>query len=269
MSRAGCSIFIDGSLLYNEAKYCGLAARRGFAIAIYDPLDQLVAVASGRPPHWVQGIHGTELWGLLQSLQLGPIDFQLHTDCMAVLLGSKKGIQWANDPRRTFSRIWGLVASALEDDVQSLVWGPAHLAASQVAGRKLSNGAPMKQRHRIGNAEVDTRAKEVATAEKLPARTLKWIESTGDELTQIALWIGKCTAAANRFRDPRSEPDAKASYLRDSEGLAATRLQKYKAGRKRKMPATPSQHGDLSQCPRWQAIRRRILDRQSERLLQR
>ena len=119
----------------------------------------------------------------------------------------------------------------------------------------------MKQRHRIGNAEVDTRAKEVATTEKLPVRTLKWIETTGDELTQIAVWIGKCTAAANRFRDPRSEPDAKASYLRDSEGLAATRMQKCKAARKRKVPAIPSQPGELSQCPRWQRIRQRILDK--------
>ena len=127
----------------------------------------------------------------------------------------------------------------------------------------------MKQRHRIGNAEVDTRAKEVATTEKLPVRTSEWSESTGDELTQIAVWIGKCTAAANRFRDPRSEPDAKASYLRDSEGLAATRMQKCsKAARKRKVPAIPSQPGDLSQCPRWQALRRRVLDRQSKRLIQ-
>jgi hypothetical protein len=260
-STAGCSIYIDGSLLFNEAKYCGLAARRGWALAVYNSADELIAAANGRPPHWVQGIHGTELWGLLQSLQLGPIDCQLHTDCMAVLLGAKRGIQWANDPRRTFSRMWGPVASALEDNLDSLVWGPAHCTGSQVAGKKLSNGAPMRQRHRIGNAEVDTRAKEGASADKLPVSTLKWIEAKGDDLVAIALWIGKCTAMANRFRDPRGDPNAKATYLRDSEGLAATRLQKYKAGRKRKAPAIPIQLYDLSQCPRWQRIRQRILDR--------
>ena len=70
-------------------------------------------------------------------------------------------------------------------------------------------------------------------------------------------------AAANRFRDPRSDPDAKASYLRDSEGLAATKLRKYKAFRKRMVPAIPTRAGDLSQCPRWQAVRRRILDREA------
>ena len=97
-------------------------------------------------------------------------------------------------------------------------------------------------------------------ADKLPVSTLKWIEAQGEDLTAIALWIGKCTVMANRFRDPRSDDNAKATYLRDSEGLAATRLQKYKAARKRKVPEVP-QPGDLSHCPRWQAIRQRILGR--------
>ena len=119
----------------------------------------------------------------------------------------------------------------------------------------------MKQRHRIGNAEVDTRAKEVAMVDRLPSSTLKWIEAKSDDLMEIALWIGKCTVVANRFHDPRSDPNAKATYLRDAEGLAKTRLQKCKAGRKRKVPDFPTQPGDLSQCPRWQAIRQRILDR--------
>ena len=184
---------------------------------------------------------------------------------MAVLHGAKTGMQWANDPRRTFSRMWGPVSSALEDDPDSLVWGPAHLTGSQVAGKKLSNGAAMKQRHRIGNAEVDTRAKEAASADKVPVSTLKWIEAKGDDLVAIAMWIGRCTAMANRFRDPRGDPNARATYLRDSEGLAKTRLQKYKASRKRKVPALPTQPGDLSQCPRWQRIRQRILDKVAAR----
>ena len=156
---------------------------------------------------------------------------------------------------------------SLEDDIESLVWGPAHCTGSQVAGKKLSNGAPMKQRHRIGNDEVDTRAKEVASADRLPACTLKWIEAKSDDLVAIALWIGQCTAMANRFRDPRGDPNGNATYLRDSGGLAATRLQKYRAGRKRKAPAPPTQPGDLSRCPRWQRIRQRILDRAAQPLV--
>ena len=36
-------------------------------------------------------------------------------------------------------------------------------------------------------------------------RTLKWIESKGEEITSIALWIGRCTARANRFTLPRDD----------------------------------------------------------------
>lgn len=257
------SIYIDGSLLYSEARYCGLAARRGFAIAIYDSLDQLVAVANGRPPQSVFGIHGAELWGLLQALQLGPLDCKLHTDCMAVLLGAKRGGQWANDPRRTFASVWGPIAAHFGGDAQSLRWGPAHLTGDQVAGRKLSDGTPMRQRHRIGNDLADLHAKEAAVADKLPVRTLKWIEATSDEVLQLALWIGKCTEAANRFRDPRVCPEAKAVFLRDSEGLATSRLCRYKADRKRKATVELIRPGDLSRCPRWQAVRQRLLAKEA------
>ena len=122
----------------------------------------------------------------------------------------------------------------------------------------------MRQRHRIGNDQADTRAKEIATGEKLPHRTLKWIEATGEEVAQIALWIGKCTEAANRFRDPRIDPGAKAAYLRDSEGLAATRLCKYKVGKKRKATTTIARPGDLSRCLRWQAIRERVIEKEAQ-----
>ena len=119
----------------------------------------------------------------------------------------------------------------------------------------------MRQWHRVGNAEADRLCVEAATEDKLPAATLKWIVRESDKVTLIAMWIGRCTAEANHFRDPRGDPNAKAIYIRDSEGLAATRLQKYQSQRKRKVPAAPSQPGDLSQCPRWQRIRQRILDR--------
>ena len=97
-----------------------------------------------------------------------------------------------------------------------------------------------------------------------PHRTLKWIEATSEEVVQIALWIGKCTEAANRFRDPCIEPGAKTAYLRDSEGLAATRLCKYKVGKKRKASSDIARPGDLSRCPRWQAIRLRLIEKEAQ-----
>ena len=266
IDTAGCSIYIDGSFLYSETRYCGLAARRGWALAVYNAAGEQIASARGRPPQWAEGIHGSELWSLLQALQLGMMQSLVFTDCMAVLLGARRGQAWANESRRTYARLWGPVCSAMEGDSGSLLWLPAHCTAAQVADRRLSNGSAMKQRHRLGNAAVDVLAKSAASDDKLPIGTLKWIAATGDKVTAIAAWIGRCTYMANHFPDCRGDPDAKPKYLRDSEGLATTRMQMYKAGRKRKAPAAPTQPGDLSQCPRWQQLRLRILEKAQNRL---
>ena len=94
--------------------------------------------------------------------------------------------------------------------------------------RELSDGRPMRQRHRIGNAEAYRDAKVAAEEDDLPFRTLRWIEASSDRLTAIALWVGRCTELANRFPAPPLQPGGNQLVLRDSEGLAATRLQKYR-----------------------------------------
>jgi hypothetical protein len=262
----GCCIYIDGSFLFSEARYCGLVARRGWALAVSNAADELIASARGRPPQWVGGIHGSELWSLLQALQLGMMQSRIFTDCMAVLLGARRGETWANESRRTFSRLWGPVSAALEGDADALLWLPAHCTGAQVDSRQLSNGAPMRQKHPIGYAAVDTLAKSSANDDRLPLATLKLIAAKGDKVTTIAMFIGRCTRLANHFPDTRGNPESKPKYLRDSEGLAATRSQKYKAGRKWKAPVVPTQPGDLSRCPRWQQLRQRIPEKAQNRM---
>ena len=96
LDTAGCSIYIDGSFLYSEARYCGLASRRGWALAVYNAANELIASARGRPPQWVEGIHGAELWSLLQAVGIGSLPCEILSDCMAVLLGARRGQAWAN-----------------------------------------------------------------------------------------------------------------------------------------------------------------------------
>ena len=186
-----CTFYLDGSFLYSEARYAGLASRKGWAFAVYNAEDELVALANGRPPGWTQGIHGAELWSLYQALQLGQMQCTFLTDCKAVLLGAHRGLAWANDTRRVHGRVWGAVALALEDRQNALAWTPAHCTGAQVAGKKLSDGTPMRQKHRIGNAEVDRLAKAAAQADALPYQTRRRIEVRSDKLTSIALWIGR------------------------------------------------------------------------------
>jgi hypothetical protein len=205
----GCCIYIDGSFLFSEARYCGLVARRGWALAVSNAADELIASARGRPPQWVGGIHGSELWSLLQALQLGMMQSRIFTDCMAVLLGARRGETWANESRRTFSRLWGPVSAALEGDADALLWLPAHCTGAQVDSRQLSNGAPMRQKHPIGYAAVDTLAKSSANDDRLPLATLKLIAAKGDKVTTIAMFIGRCTRLANHFPDTRGNPESK------------------------------------------------------------
>ena len=137
----------------------------------------------------------------------------------------------------------------------------------RVAYKKLSDGTPMRQRHRIGNAKVDEMAKQAAEDEKLPFCTLRWIESQSVKLRDISMWIGRITVYANHYCLQNGEPGTKFRPIRDSEGLAASRQRKAKAGRKRKNEfGEDSSHrrlGDLSHWPRWQQLRIRILAREA------
>ena len=61
--------YVDGSRLDAEHDLYGFCARQGWAIAAYDDKDELVMAAHGRTPFWADGIHATELWGLLMAVQ--------------------------------------------------------------------------------------------------------------------------------------------------------------------------------------------------------
>ena len=64
---------------------------------------------------------------------------------------------------------------------------------------------------------------------------------------------------ANHFPVPGSCTDGKQNYIRDSEGV---QVRKYKPRKKRALDDAPTRvPGDLSLCPRWAALRRRIVDK--------
>ena len=75
----------------------------------------------------------------------------------------------------------------------------------------------------------------------------------------IALWIGQCTVLANHFPLPRVG-DVKQVFVRDSEGMQ-NKTRKPSAKRKHEVVSPDPVPGDLSLCPRWAALRRRILDK--------
>ena len=257
--------YLDGSLLDSHAKYSGLAAVRGWAVAVQDDHGNILAAAHGRPPSWAHGIHATELWSLLMAINIADPFSLLRTDCLAVHDGAKKGLEWANSPARIFGRAWGPIAAAFDGDTRRLAWMPAHCSTQQVGTKRLSNGILMTESDRRGNDIVDRLAKLSASWDQVPKATLEFIVQQSNLLTGIAKWIGQCGVLANHFPLPCESTNGKQVYIRDSEGIHG-RLHQPRKKRKRDDVIPVPVPGDLSLCPRWAALRRRILDKEASLL---
>ena len=58
-------VYPDGSLLDGIVPEL---ARTGWAVAVMDDNDEVIAAAYGVPPPWCEGIEGAEAWALYQGL---------------------------------------------------------------------------------------------------------------------------------------------------------------------------------------------------------
>ncbi len=259
--------YMDGSLLHNHFKLEGLAARSGWAVATFSDDGVVLAAAHGKPPEWADGIHAAELWALLMSTQVADVQNKLHTDCMAVLNGTKQGQAWANSAARKFGRAWGPVSAALEGDTEKLAWMPAHCSPHHVGVKALSDGSRLSRVDLRANALVDMWAKQAAASQCLSVAERRRITDAGVQLTAVAKWIGLCGVTANHFPLGAAGGGTKVEYARDADTVPRRKLTKHAstpatpAKRKRQPSPTPSVLGDLSACPRWAALRARVLSR--------
>ena len=192
----------------------------------------------------------------------------LHVDCLAVQKCSQKGVDWAGSPARRYARVWSPLAHILEDDVDRVVWMPAHCSAEHEGIRALSNGQLLSRDHRIGNATVDGYAKQVAKDGAPPKWQMKAVADATDRLIAIGTWIGQSGAYANHFPLPDHLRTDQSKYIRDSDGAKQARKPrppKRKAKSPRTPPLQPGGLYDLSACPWWVAMRQRIRARSAAR----
>jgi hypothetical protein len=219
-----CTLYVDGSRLYAEHGLFDMCARRGWAFAAVNELQEVVAAAQGRPPGWADGIHGAELWGLLQATQSAGLDDGFKVDCLAVRLGVCKGAEWAADPSRRLARAWIPVASAIEGASDRVVWMPAHCSAEALGHKVMSDGSALQAVDVSSNALVDAMAKSVARAQRPPKWQFDLIQREAKRLAEAATWLGQITALANHFPNPtwaEGMPRA-GKFLRDSQGERAS-----------------------------------------------
>ena len=229
---AGSTLYADGSRLFAEHKYFGMAARHGWAVVALNAQGRFVASASGVPPSWADGIFGAELWGLWQALRISGPGEQYRVDCLSVSTGVQKGIDWATSGDRKLGRLWGWVGEAFEGRTDDVAWMPAHVGDKSVGHRTLSNGQSLTPVDVAANDYVDGKAKAEARAIQPPRSQLWAIVLRSIRLNEAALWLGRITALANRF--PIDGPDGKKRYIRDSDGVAV------KSSRARKAKVLPS-----------------------------
>jgi hypothetical protein len=253
------SVYLDGSRLFADWKLAGFCARQGWAFAAFDADGNQTAAAHGRTPRWIRGINATELWALLMGVQTSDAFCTLYVDCQAVQKGSQNGSEWASSAARKFARAWAPIASNLEEDIHRVVWMPAHCTASQDGLRTLSDGQPLTETRRKGNAAVDELAKSAARQDAPPQWQLQAVAKATDRLMAIGKWIGRIGALANRFPLPEHLRTDKCHYIRDAEGIK--RPPRKKASRAKLARGRKHMAAQLFETPRLAALRARILAR--------
>ena len=216
--RSAHTAYVDASRLDAGYELCGLCPRQGWAFAVADDQGRVVAAAHGRPPGWIDSIHGAELWALLMSaLNTDPF-LPILGDCYSVVQGARRGAVWAQAPQRKLARAWLPLAAALDDAPGRVEWMPAHTSESDIGVKLKGDGRPITEIDRSMNDYVDLRAKEAAGADRVPIATRRAVTSLASKLTAVAMWLGVCTAAVNRW--PRPDGDSASGTLRDCEPAA-------------------------------------------------
>ena len=124
----------------------------------------------------------------------------------------------------------------------------------------MSNGFSFQDIDLETNALVDKLAKEAAIWDAVSVNQRKLVLHMGVCLTAIAKWIGQCGVLANHFKLPHLNDSEKCIFIRDSEGMSTRKTKPDKRKHEDVVPIRAA--GDFSGCPRWEAIRQRIIDKQ-------
>ena len=208
--------YSDGSMIDSHWQLAGICARRGWAFSWRDRHGRTLALARGRPPEWAPGIHGAELWGLLQSATLSTEDAPFLVDCKAVLLGAQRDAGRAHAPSRPLARAWIPLHGALDQVRRTVQWMPAHCELSDAGTRDISTGRKLTTADIVANREVDKHAKLAAQADRLDKSTIQRVRQAWDDTSAVARWIGVVTVAAQKF-DVAADPLRRTQKrLRDS-----------------------------------------------------
>ena len=236
--------YIDGSL--HEGAWVEYRAV-GFGIVVVAPDRSLAAYGLGVPPCWCRTAAAAEAWALHVALKETAFPPKLRTDCQCLLTTAREGAMQATGPARPLARIWGLIATSLDGQIESivergnLVWMPAHQPLSAISVAMLSNGKLLSGVDWRANRLVDALAKSAAETVRAPRAVRCLLESGRIAVRHRAALLAVVTNAANNFKEPTQRPDGSwgTQTLRDAQQPPGH------VRRQRKQPKPPAEPAPL------------------------
>jgi hypothetical protein len=219
--------YFDGSLL--DGKWKPLRAT-GFGVAVVARDGQLLGFGQGSPPSWCYTAAAAEAWALQVVVGMCPMPPAMRTDCLSLLRTAEDSISNATAPSKQLARVWQMIITALDGNLQCLagllVWMPAHQSLRSVGEMKLSSGQRMSvvdwRANRLVDALAKASAAEVRSLE--PARLL--IASASEAVKHAAMLLGRVTHAANNHIVTVTAEDGSTSTRRLRDAVEAPRCHK-------------------------------------------
>jgi len=207
--------YIDGSLIDGPSKRF---SRAGFAVAIVDASDDLVAFALGVPPAWVRSAPAAEAWALLKVFGSCPSPPKVVTDCYNLITGLIAGRAEATGAKRPLARLWGMIYQTLDGGISPgevekvLTWMPSHGSKAVIGHALKSDGTPVTARDWRANRLVDALAKAAAGRGRVEDSIKAFWDGAGEAVEFCAATLGMVTFAANNFRESSLRADGSYVY---------------------------------------------------------
>ncbi len=217
------TFYTDGSVVDAEL---GKLATVSWAFAVLDDQGACVAAASGLTPWWITDINGGEAWAILAAARHAVPGSTFITDSQNCVRAMARGPRWTTSPRCKLARVWRLIFSVFDDDVDTalLTWMPAHTTRGAIGNVVKGDGTNITELDWDGNRRADQLAKSTALANRAPLWYRAERLAMHDVLHRVARHLGWATWAANKCPMPLSR-DAQALTTAERKAArgAATR----------------------------------------------
>ena len=201
-------VYSDGSRLDGPS---ALLARNGWAFVVVDEWGNVIALANGLPPDWIDDIPGTEAWAMLQAACFAePGKCQYFVDCEPCVNAVHRGPIDACKDNRPLARVHRMLHEALGPILAAdVVWIPSHTGPGQCGTAIRGDGFLITEADVGHNDVADNYAKWAVEAHRVPLR-IRNIIAAHDQLTHDnAVWIAKATVLANQqLQEPHRDTEA-------------------------------------------------------------